>query len=122
MVREVVHGTTEWFKSVIDLYGRGLDIKRELNDSHVLSKECEALWDPRQSKNGFKLCHSNDLTIDARIQKLWPLVYQKAAFPRYRYDQLMRLGWKVFLPLSLARVVSISGVLVAFDWLPILFL
>jgi NADH:ubiquinone oxidoreductase subunit H len=42
----------------------------------------------------------------------------RAAFPRYRYDQLMKLGWKVFLPLSLARVVSVSGVLVAFDWLP----
>jgi hypothetical protein len=78
MVREVVRGTTKWFKSVIGLYGRGLDIRRELNDSHVLAKECEVLWDPRQSNNGFKLCHSNDLTIDARIQKLWPLVYQKA--------------------------------------------
>jgi NADH-quinone oxidoreductase subunit H len=35
----------------------------------------------------------------------------KAFVPRYRYDQLMRLGWKVFLPLSLAMVVLTSGVL-----------
>jgi NADH-quinone oxidoreductase subunit H len=42
----------------------------------------------------------------------------KAAVPRYRYDQLMRLGWKVFLPISLAAVVVVSGVLVAFDLLP----
>jgi NADH-quinone oxidoreductase subunit H len=35
----------------------------------------------------------------------------KALVPRYRYDQLMRLGWKVFLPLSLAMVVLVAGVL-----------
>src|SRR6476469_7064470 len=35
----------------------------------------------------------------------------KAIVPRYRYDQLMRLGWKVFLPLSLAMVVVVAGVL-----------
>jgi NADH-quinone oxidoreductase subunit H len=35
----------------------------------------------------------------------------KAIVPRYRYDQLMRLGWKVFLPASLAMVVIVAGVL-----------
>jgi NADH-quinone oxidoreductase subunit H len=35
----------------------------------------------------------------------------KVIVPRYRYDQLMRLGWKVFLPLSLAMVVVVAGVL-----------
>src|SRR5579885_858399 len=39
----------------------------------------------------------------------------RAAYPRYRYDQLMRLGWKVFLPISLAWVIFIAGMLISFD-------
>ena len=42
----------------------------------------------------------------------------KAFVPRYRYDQLMRLGWKVFLPLSLAMVVAVAGVLHVFELAP----
>ena len=42
----------------------------------------------------------------------------KAIVPRYRYDQLMRLGWKVFLPISLIWVVITSGYLLYFDLLP----
>ena len=42
----------------------------------------------------------------------------KAFVPRYRYDQLMRLGWKVFLPLSLIMVVAVAGVLQFFDLAP----
>lgn len=49
---------------------------------------------------------------------LFSFIWVRAAFPRYRYDQLMRLGWKVFLPLSLAWVVLVSGILISFDWLP----
>ncbi len=42
----------------------------------------------------------------------------KAIVPRYRYDQLMRLGWKVFLPISLFWVALTAGVLVVFGWAP----
>ena len=49
---------------------------------------------------------------------LFLYIWVRAAFPRYRYDQLMRLGWKVFLPLALAWVLFVAGVLVGFDILP----
>ena len=42
---------------------------------------------------------------------LFVFIWVRATFPRYRYDQLMRLGWKVFLPVSLGFVVLVSGYL-----------
>ena len=50
---------------------------------------------------------------------LFIFIWVRATFPRYRYDQLMRLGWKVFLPISLAAVAMVSGTLVAFDLAPL---
>ena len=50
---------------------------------------------------------------------LFAFLWVRATFPRFRYDQLMRLGWKVFLPLSLFWLVLTAGVLVAFGWLPV---
>jgi len=46
-------------------------------------------------------------------------VWARAAYPRYRYDQLMRLGWKIFLPISLGWVLLTTGTLISFNWLPV---
>ena len=49
---------------------------------------------------------------------LFAFIWVRGTFPRYRYDQLMRLGWKVFLPFSLFYLVLVAGVMMAFGWLP----
>nr|YP_010726700.1 NADH dehydrogenase subunit 1 [Cystoclonium purpureum f. stellatum]WDY85187.1 NADH dehydrogenase subunit 1 [Cystoclonium purpureum f. stellatum] len=49
---------------------------------------------------------------------LFGFIWVRSSFPRYRYDQLMRLGWKILLPLSLSWVFLISGLLLSFNWLP----
>jgi len=49
---------------------------------------------------------------------LFLFLWVRGTFPRYRYDQLMRLGWKVFLPLSLFWVVITASFLIIFDLVP----
>ena len=49
---------------------------------------------------------------------LFVFLWIRATTPRYRYDQLMRLGWKIFLPFSLLWVVLTAGFLISFDMLP----
>jgi NADH-quinone oxidoreductase subunit H len=49
---------------------------------------------------------------------LFVFIWVRATFPRYRYDQLMRLGWKVFLPFTLLWVVLTAGFLKVTGWLP----
>ena len=45
-------------------------------------------------------------------------ILTRATLPRYRYDQLMQLGWKCFLPLSLGYLIFTTGILISFNLLP----
>ena len=49
---------------------------------------------------------------------LFGFIWVRAAFPRYRYDQLIYLGWKTFLPFLLGYYMFVAGMLYSFDWLP----
>ncbi len=45
-------------------------------------------------------------------------ILTRAALPRYRYDQLMYIGWKSFLPISLSYLIFTVSILISFNWLP----
>jgi NADH-quinone oxidoreductase subunit H len=45
-------------------------------------------------------------------------IVMRACLPRFRYDQLMSLGWKVFLPFSLGWLILTASILMSFNWLP----
>ncbi len=47
---------------------------------------------------------------------LFLFIWSRATFPRFRYDQLMRLGWKIFLPLTLFWVILTAAILLTFNW------
>jgi NADH-quinone oxidoreductase subunit H len=49
---------------------------------------------------------------------LFTFVWVRATLPRFRYDQLMALGWKIFLPISMGYLVIVAGILEIFGWLP----
>jgi len=65
------------------------------------------LWIPSTIWFGFKV-----------TLLLFGFIWVRSSFPRYRYDQLMRLGWKVFLPLSLGYLIFLSSLLISLNWLP----
>ena len=69
--------------------------------------------------SAYKIRFTNYDEIDGALLFLFILfALVKAIVPRYRYDQLMKLGWKMFLPFSLIYVVLTSSFLIYFDLLP----
>jgi formate hydrogenlyase subunit 4 len=68
--------------------------------------------------NSFGL--SSAFVLAAKASVIWVFfVLVRATLPRYRYDQLMDIGWKVFLPVSGSFLLFVFGVLVFFDALPV---
>ena len=79
---------------------------------HYKSGETISLFTP----NNIIMFFLRILTTSLFLFMLFALI--KAIVPRYRYDQLMRLGWKIFLPLSLIYLVLTASFLFYFDKLP----
>jgi NADH-quinone oxidoreductase subunit H len=75
-------------------------------------------WEPFAEGSGWQIAW-HGLWFAGKIAFVgFCFLWVRATFPRYRYDQLMRLGWKVFLPFSLFFVILTAGVLLATGWLP----
>nr|YP_009704712.1 NADH dehydrogenase subunit 1 [Libidibia coriaria]QEX95915.1 NADH dehydrogenase subunit 1 [Libidibia coriaria] len=102
--------------------GSALFFLGEYANMILMSGPCTSLspggWPPILDLPIFKRIPGSIWFSIKGILFLFLYIWVRAAFPRYRYDQLMGLGRKVFLPLSLARVVAVSGVSVTFPWLP----
>ncbi len=60
-------GVFDPFQSKLGLCGEGVDIRKDLDDSHAPLNDCEALWGKRKSSNGWKYDSCNDPEMDARI-------------------------------------------------------
>lgn len=67
---------------------------------------------------GFFFLHPIIWFVLKVVFMIFIFVLVRAMLPRYRYDQLMSLGWKVFLPLSLGLLIFYSGLFLGFNWLP----
>lgn len=74
-------------------------------------------WLPLITLNIFNFIPNSFILILKMIFLLFSFVWVRVTFPRYRYDQLMRLGWKIFLPLSLGFLIFISSILLSFNFL-----
>lgn len=72
-------------------------------------------WLPILNFEIFYLLPGNIWFILKILFLLFSFVWIRVTLPRYRYDQLMRLGWKIFLPLSLAWIILLSSVFISFD-------
>lgn len=115
---ELVHGHTVEYSSIPFL----LFFMGEYTNMVVLSALGTVLflggWLPPFNVEPFTWVHPVVWFALKMALLLFVFLWARGTLPRYRYDQLMRLGWKVFLPLSLAWVFITAAVLVTTGWAP----
>ncbi len=68
MAHEAAQESATWFESSFGLHNGGLDIMKELDDTHVSLQDCELLWGKKKGNNGFKYKSCNDTALIGRIQ------------------------------------------------------
>jgi hypothetical protein len=77
-MKELIEGSAKWFKIKMGLCDHGLNIKKELTNSHASIIECEAMFGKRTCNNGFRYDNCVEPTLVARVEELCVVVYKKS--------------------------------------------
>jgi hypothetical protein len=78
MAHELAEGSATWLESSFGFCNGRLDIRKELDVTHVSLQDYELLWGKEKGNNAFKYEICNDVELISRIQKLYPHAYQKS--------------------------------------------
>jgi len=77
-MKELVEGNAKWFKVKMGMCAHGLNIRKELIDSHASIVVCEAMFGKRKGNNGFRYDNCVEPTLVARVEELYVVIYQKS--------------------------------------------
>jgi len=77
-MEELIEGNAKWFKVKMDMCDHGLNIRKELTDSHECIVECEAMFGKREGNNGFRYDNCVEPTLVARMEELYVVIYHKS--------------------------------------------
>jgi hypothetical protein len=77
-MKELTEGSAKWFKVKITMCDHGLNIRKELTDSHAFIVECEAMFGKRIGNNEFRYDNCVEPTLVARVEELYVVVYHKS--------------------------------------------
>ena len=109
--------TSVFFTIIIIIVGYFIYISYSKNHSNSKNN-----FKPNRKKSQLsKKCFTNFLAFGSLFIKiffcLFTFIWVRASLPRYRYDQLMSLGWKTFLPVSIGWLFFSSSILICFNFL-----